>query len=65
MICDLSLLHETDIRIALRNVRSQGQSGKHFLALSFSGFDHVGVFTQPEPEADIGRRLADELDVVG
>jgi len=43
----------------------QGQSGKHFLALSFSGFDHVGVFTQPEPEADIGRRLADELDVVG
>jgi len=23
----------------LRNVRSQGQSGKHLLALSFSGFD--------------------------
>src|SRR5260370_41772487 len=27
---------------ALRDVRSQGQSGKHLLALSFSGFDpHV------------------------
>jgi hypothetical protein len=24
---------------ALRDVRSQGQSGKHMLALSFSGFD--------------------------
>jgi hypothetical protein len=24
---------------ALRNVRSQQQSGKHMLALSFSGFD--------------------------
>src|SRR5258705_7129092 len=24
---------------ALRNVRSRGQSGKHLLALSFSGFD--------------------------
>jgi hypothetical protein len=24
---------------ALRDVRSQGQSGKHILALSFSGFD--------------------------
>jgi len=24
---------------ALRDVRSQGQSGKHLLALSFSGFD--------------------------
>jgi hypothetical protein len=24
---------------ALRNVRSQGQSGKHLLSLSFSGFD--------------------------
>src|SRR5260370_34346939 len=24
---------------ALRNVRSQGQSGKHLLTLSFSGFD--------------------------
>src|SRR6266403_351391 len=33
------LWHETDMRTALRDVRSQGQSGKHLLALSFSGFD--------------------------
>ena len=26
---------------ALRNVRFQGQSGKHVLALSFSGFDPI------------------------
>jgi hypothetical protein len=32
--------HETDMPTALRNVRSQGQSGKHLLALSFSGFEH-------------------------
>jgi len=31
--------HETDMPTALRDVRSQGQSGKHILALSFSGFD--------------------------
>src|SRR5258708_16716067 len=31
--------HETDMPTALRDVRSQGQSGKHLLALSFSGFD--------------------------
>jgi hypothetical protein len=30
---------ETDMPTALRDVRSQGQSGKHMLALSFSGFD--------------------------
>jgi hypothetical protein len=30
---------ETDMPTALRNVRSQGQSGKHMLALSFSAFD--------------------------
>jgi hypothetical protein len=30
---------ETDMPTALRDVRSQGQSGKHSLALSFSGFD--------------------------
>jgi hypothetical protein len=35
----LSRLHETDMPTALRDVRSQGQSGKHLLALSFSGFD--------------------------
>jgi hypothetical protein len=29
----------TDMPTALRDVRSQGQSGKHMLALSFSGFD--------------------------
>jgi hypothetical protein len=31
--------HETDMSTALRNVLFQGQSGKHLLALSFSGFD--------------------------
>jgi hypothetical protein len=31
--------HETDMPTPLRNVRSRGQSGKHLLALSFSGFD--------------------------
>src|SRR6267378_2032811 len=31
--------HETDMPTALRDVRSQGQTGKHILALSFSGFD--------------------------
>ncbi len=31
--------HETDMKTALRDVRSQGQSGKHLLALSFSGLD--------------------------
>jgi hypothetical protein len=36
---DIRLWHETDMATALRNVRSQAQSGKHVLALSFSGFD--------------------------
>jgi hypothetical protein len=31
--------HETDMPTALLNVCFQGQSGKHVLALSFSGFD--------------------------
>src|SRR5258705_6834789 len=31
--------HETDILTTLRDVRFQGQSGKHMLASSFSGFD--------------------------
>ncbi len=31
-------------------IRSQGQSGKHMLALSFSGFD---PFTRPGPTADL------------
>jgi hypothetical protein len=38
--------HETDMPTALRNVRYQGQSGKHVLALSFSGFDPGCVKTQ-------------------
>jgi hypothetical protein len=40
--------HETDMPTALRDVRSQGQSGKHLLALSFSGFD---------PAADISKHF--------
>ena len=31
--------HETDTPPTLRDVRFRGQSGKHLLALSFSGFD--------------------------
>jgi len=37
--------HETDMPILLRNVRSQGQSGKHVLALSFSGLDPTRTST--------------------
>jgi hypothetical protein len=36
---DVSYWHETDMPAAVRDVRSQGQSGKHILAVSFSGFD--------------------------
>jgi len=31
--------HETDMPTVFRDVRFQEQSGKHLLALSFSGFD--------------------------
>ena len=31
--------HETDMPTTLRDVRFRGQSGKHLLTLSFSGFD--------------------------
>jgi hypothetical protein len=34
--------HKTDMPTALRNVRSQGQSGKHMLALRFSAFGPIG-----------------------
>src|SRR5258706_12144808 len=36
---NLGYWHETDVPTALLNVCFQGQSGKHLLALSFSGFD--------------------------
>jgi len=36
--------HETDMPTLFRNVRSQGQSRKHVLALSFSGFDPERTF---------------------
>jgi hypothetical protein len=39
MAANVWLWHETDMPTLFRNVRSQGQSGKHLLALSFSGFD--------------------------
>jgi hypothetical protein len=39
-----------DMPTALRDVRSQGQSGKHLLALSFSGFDPGCVKTCPSRE---------------
>src|SRR5258705_10802572 len=38
-ISDVACWHETDMPTLFRNVRSQGQSRKHVLALSFSGFD--------------------------
>jgi hypothetical protein len=37
---------------ALRDVRSQGQSGKHMLALSFSGFDPNRKFGTPQIERE-------------
>jgi hypothetical protein len=36
---DFVLWHETDMPTAMRDVRSRGQSGKHILAVSLSGFD--------------------------
>jgi hypothetical protein len=36
---DFRSWHETDTPSALRNVRYQGQSGKHMLSGSFSVFD--------------------------
>ena len=44
VLVNFHIWHETDMPTALRNVRSRGQSGKHVLALSFSGFD---------PKADV------------
>jgi hypothetical protein len=41
---DFRCWHETDMPTALRDVRSQGQSGKHVLASSFSGFDPNRTF---------------------
>jgi hypothetical protein len=38
--------HETDMLTALRDVRSQGRSGKHMLALRFSGFDPERTFAR-------------------
>jgi hypothetical protein len=39
MIIDFRSWHETDMPTALLNVRAQGQTGKHMLALRFSDFD--------------------------
>ncbi len=36
---DFRLWHETDMPTVFRDVRFRGQSGKHLLALSFSGLD--------------------------
>ncbi len=48
MACHFRFWHETDMPTALRDVRSQGQSGKHLLALSFSGFDPACVKTRAQ-----------------
>jgi hypothetical protein len=51
--------HETDMSSLLRNVRSQGQSGKHVLALSFSGFD-------PERTSPQGRHSGGQFpEIIG
>ena len=39
--------HETDMPTTLRDVRFRGQSGKHMLALSFSGFDPIRKSATP------------------
>ncbi|HXM51277.1 MAG TPA: hypothetical protein VN956_25765 [Pyrinomonadaceae bacterium] len=36
---DFWFWHFSDMALVLGDVRSSGQSGKHLLALSFSGFD--------------------------
>jgi hypothetical protein len=41
--------HETDMPTALPNVRFLGESGKHVLALSFSGFDPFPTFQVADP----------------
>ena len=38
-VLNIRSCHGTDMPTALGNVRSQGRSGKHLLALSFFGFD--------------------------
>jgi hypothetical protein len=49
--------HETDMPTALRNVRCQGQSGKHMLASSFSGFDPTETFRNAASAARVCRHL--------
>ena len=39
---DVRVWHKTDMPTALRNVRYQGQSGSHMLALSFPVLTHSG-----------------------
>ena len=48
---DVGSWHETDMPTALRNVRSQGQSGKHVLVVSFSGFDPSGTLAAKKIES--------------
>ena len=57
MSADFRLWHETDMPTALGNVRCQEQSGKHMLALSFSGFDprRVKTFFFPQKLYATGR----------
>jgi hypothetical protein len=55
-----------DMPTALLNVRSQGQSGKHMLALGFSAFDptHWPTVQLPAPErmSGIGGEGSDRHD---
>src|SRR5258706_7195352 len=61
---DFRCLHETDMPTTLRDVRFQGQSGKHMLASSFSGFDPERTSQSqsrpvvPDRGPDLSRRVA-------
>src|SRR5258706_15504808 len=58
-VIDVAYWHQTDMPTVFRDVRFQGQSGKHLLALSFSGFDPGRVKTcarGPEPDIRSGER---------
>src|SRR5258705_13823231 len=50
---------------ALRDVRSQGQSGKHLLALSFSGFDQRAGAARVGPVAVQDQSIFLVREVVG
>jgi hypothetical protein len=54
LLCMSLFWHETDMPTALRDVRSQEQSGKHLLTVSSSQFD-------PQQTLGLARQLPDML----